>query len=96
MTMDKQNIISEQLIYKYINKGTMQFYYSIIKNIIYKILQKNKEPIIIYFTEYHYVTLYKMEVLCREILKKMGTEDVLDVFKCTNNVLTDLSILNNF
>ena len=95
-TMKKHKMLQEQLIYKFINKGIVQFYLSIINNILNKITNKTDSDIINYFSVYHYFTLMKCKNTCDFIVKTIKTEDVIDVFNSSPEFIMNFSVLNNF
>jgi len=84
--------------YQYINQGLMQFYLSIINNILDKItsvtLEKNR--IIRYFETTHYITLMKMKTFLQFVISNIDTLEIIDIRACTNSILKNFMILNYF
>lgn len=95
LCITKYDIIGEQIIYKYINKGTIQFYHSIINNILSKINEKTKSDIIDYMSKYHYFTLIKLQKFCDFLIKNMQIDSVINVFESTK-LIVEFTLLNNF
>lgn len=82
--------------YRYINKGIIQFNLSIIKTILKKIKQGNKSKPIQYFEYYHYITLITLEHAFEYIIKNIKTEDIMDIYSCSGDLLKALLIFIHF
>lgn len=97
----EKELITESILYAYINKGILQFYKSIIKDIINKIKKNNdkesdKYKIIKYMKDYHYFTLSYLDKFLEFILKNMETEQVIDIFNCGEDIRGMFLLLNEF
>jgi hypothetical protein len=79
LTSDKYN--KDLLLFGYINKGLLQMYYAIIKNILRDIKQNDttseKYKVHQYFDRYHYFTLVYLEEFIRYILEDLIKKDEL-------------------
>lgn len=97
MLIATQNKFSDTIMpYKYINKGLLQFYLTIIEKILGDIkLNKNRSDTI-YFFEHHYLTLVELEKFCKFLIGNIKTLDVIDIEKCVGNVKKTFVIFNYF
>lgn len=86
--------VTNMMLYKYINKGLIQFYLTIMLNIMKLI--RNQSPTAEYFNIYHYVTLQKLIYFCQYLVKNMNSTDIIDIAKCKNNPSKLFLLLNNF
>jgi hypothetical protein len=96
MIMTKNQMSQEQLIYKYMDKETVKFYYNIIKDILQKIENMDKTEIILFFSTYHYFTLVKTKHLCKFLIENLSDTKILDVFNSASELLIHLTVFNNF
>lgn len=95
----EKRITSEMIMYRYINKGILQFYSSIIKNILLRIkngTENRYKKIIKYLNEYHYFTLETLNSFLDFVLKNLHTTDVVDIFNCKGDVKYMFMLLNEF
>lgn len=70
LTLQKYKFKDNVLLFSYINKGLLQMYLMIIKDILEKIRGHNDNPIYSYFDRYHYFTLGQLELFIEYILTK--------------------------
>lgn len=70
LTLQKYKFKDNVLLFSYINKGLLQMYLMIIKDILEKIKSHTDEPIYSYFDRYHYFTLEQLESFIEYILTK--------------------------
>jgi hypothetical protein len=86
----------DRVYYEYINKGDIQFYRSIVNNILDKFKTNNGLKQIKYMNKYHYVTLYRLNGLFDFLYRKLGTDESIDINKCVGKISTDLMLFNHF
>ena len=79
LTSDKYN--TDLLLFGFINKGLLQMYYAIIKNILRDIKKNDttseKYKVHQYFDKYHYFTLVYLEEFIRYVLEDFVKDDTL-------------------
>jgi hypothetical protein len=79
LTSDKYN--TDLLLFGYINKGLLQMYYAIIKNILRDIKKNDttseKYKVHQYFDRYHYFTLVYLEEFIKYVLEDLIKDDAI-------------------
>lgn len=94
-TMVQENT-TNFIYYTYINRGLLQFYRSILSDILRRFSIDDPKHDAIYFNKYHYFTvkrLYEFTVYLTNILKPM---ELIDINACTGNVKDSFNVLNHF
>jgi hypothetical protein len=96
---DKQSM----KIYKFINKGILNFYYFIIKDILIRfnnitLQTAQSEPFIINLNVFHYITINKLFKFIEFLLKssKIRIDNYIDIKNCSGDVLYGFVLFNNF
>lgn len=85
-------------VYKYLTKDKIKKYIDVlikIKNKFTNLQDSDKNTI--YLNKYHYLTIEKVLNVLQFILSKFPSDNhIVDVDKCTGNILNDLNLFNHF
>ena len=72
-------LVKKRVFYQMINKGAVQFYYRIASQIMNRIEQRDKDPIIRYFDRNHYFTLRNLITFLRLVRDRLKTMEVVKI-----------------
>jgi hypothetical protein len=86
----------DRVYYEYINRGDIQFYRSIVNNILDKFKTNNGLKQIKYMNKYHYVTLHRLNGLFDFLYRKLAADESVDINKCVGTISTDMMLFNHF
>ena len=86
----------DRVYYEYINRGDIQFYKSIIDNILDKFKTNNGLKQIKYMNKYHYVTLHRVKNLLQYMYTKLAMDESIDIDRCSGTIVTDIMLFNHF
>ena len=96
----KKKLHETSLVYRYLSKGTIQYYRDTIKRILGQIDSGTLAPEIEYFNKYHYLLIHQMEKLCDHFMKyndqDLSINDKIDVSRCTGTVRKQFMLFNSF
>jgi hypothetical protein len=100
---DKHVRKNNMTMFDYINRGYIQYYYSVVKTIKKMIDDNVADTGIYYFKRYHMVTLEYMEKFFQFVLSKdtygtliLDNLHVIDINKCAGNAKTAFYVFNHF
>lgn len=96
MIITNQIIINNQINYKYINKGILQFFFRILDEINKRLDSGSMDNEIVYFRKYHFNTIKILHDFTSRIINEMDTLDVIDIDECKGNIAYGFHLLNNF
>lgn len=85
-------------VFKYLNKDIIEKYLNIFEKIKAKFINLTSTDVnTIYLNKYHYLTIDKLINLFNFLRGKITSPNILiDISKCTGNVLNDLNLFNHF
>lgn len=86
----------EKIEYIYINRGILSFYNRILSNILKKIYSLTETKDILYFKKYHKFIILRLYSFTSYLIRNINALDIIDINKCSGNILTDFVLLNNF
>lgn len=83
-------------MYKYIDRGTLDYYLSIINDIF----SRSKKTVIpadaLYFDVYHYYTLKRMSIMLGFLYNNMTNDDLIDIDRSSGPITADFVLFNHF
>lgn len=87
--------------FEYIDKEILEFYRTILENIVSKFrnlpFETHKEnKAIRYFNTYHYILCHKMLNFIDFLLSVLTSDDVIDINKCSGQIFENFAIFNHF
>jgi hypothetical protein len=90
--------ISKLNIYKFINRGLLEFYRNIINDIQTRIsINKDKLPLdALYFDTYHSLIIERIKNFLNFIIENINTNTIIDIQACTGPIKNDFIIFNHF
>lgn len=85
-------------IYKYVNRGILDFYRNIIDDISSRISQSHENPVAdaIYFNMYHGILIDKMKQFLVFLIKNMTIDELIEINDCTGPIVSDFVLFNHF
>ena len=83
-------------IYKYINRGVLEFYLNILRDIQNRISKKEQPDDAVYFDTYHHYTMRRIMNFLLFLSSNMTISDLIDIDKCTGRILSDFVLFNHF
>ena len=85
-------------IYKFINRGLLEFFRNIINDIQARISSnKDKMPLdALYFDTYHNLIMRRVKNFLNFIIENISTSTIIDIQSCTGPIKNDFIIFNHF
>lgn len=83
-------------IYRYVNRGILDFYLTVINDIDRRRNRSDKPIDAIYFDICHGYILNRMRNMFTFLIKNMTIDDVIEIEKCTGPAIADMVLFNHF
>lgn len=96
LIVTNQIFTSGYVVFKYVNKGLIEFYKRVLNNIHKKIETKNTSDEILYLKKYHLVTIMKLKSFLDSLSPILNPSDVVDIEKCTDKAVNGFLLMNYF
>jgi hypothetical protein len=96
MIATNQLTVNNYIVYKYINKGVLQYLYRILEDIDTRINEGSQSPEIVYIRKYHYITVKILKPFIHDIVQTLNTSDIIDINACPSNIKNGFHLLNHF
>ncbi|VBB18482.1 hypothetical protein YASMINEVIRUS_945 [Yasminevirus sp. GU-2018] len=88
--------VSRLNVYRFINRGVLEFYLNILKDIGDRI-SKSEQPVdAVYFDTYHRYTIQRVTDFLLFLTSFMDISDLIDIEHCTGSIVFDFVLFNHF
>lgn len=84
------------VVYRFLNKGTLELYRRTLTTIMTKIADDPSAPVNLYLRKYHNRTLQILYNFFTKLSGKMGAKDIIDINNCSDVILDKFIIFNYF